>query len=146
MTSVVKSRSLAVLVAIVALAQAARADITVYGDALGSGWQDWSWGGITRDFARTSPVHAGTQSIGVTYTGGGAVCRLGRNDAVDISGYDRPALLGARRQHAGGQHGRRSRSAITPPAPGRHCDHRAGRRHAGRSYDVPARRRSARRR
>jgi hypothetical protein len=83
------ARSLAVLVAIVAFAQVARADITVYGDALGSGWQDWSWGGITRDFARTSPVHGGTKSIGVTYTGSWSGLQIGRNDAIDISGYDR---------------------------------------------------------
>src|SRR6185369_4862522 len=46
----------------------ALADIAVYGDALAAGWQDWSWGGVTRDFARTTPVHAGSAAIAVTYT------------------------------------------------------------------------------
>lgn len=77
------------LFAVVALATAARGDVTVFGDALAGGWQDWSWGGVTRDFARTNPVHAGARSIGVTYTGGWSGLQLGRNDAVDISGLDR---------------------------------------------------------
>ena len=35
------------------------------------------------------PVHAGTKSIGVTYTGSWSGLQIGRNDAIDISGYDR---------------------------------------------------------
>jgi hypothetical protein len=66
----------------------ARADVVVYTDAIGSGWQDWSWGGVTRDFARSTPVHGGSASIGVTYTGGWSGAQLGRNDAVSISGLD----------------------------------------------------------
>jgi len=66
----------------------ALADIAVYGDALAAGWQDWSWGGVTRDFARTTPVHAGSAAIAVTYTGGWSGLQLGRNDAVDTSGFD----------------------------------------------------------
>ena len=84
------ARSIAVLAAIVVLlTTAARADVAVYGDAVAAGWEDWSWGGVTRDFARTSPVHAGTRSIGITYTGGWSGLQLGRNDPVDISGLDR---------------------------------------------------------
>jgi hypothetical protein len=65
-----------------------RADVIVYTDAVGSGWQDWSWGGVTRDFARSTPVHGGSAAIGVTYTDGWSGLQLGRNDAVDISGLD----------------------------------------------------------
>ncbi|MDX2169683.1 MAG: glycoside hydrolase family 44 protein [Deltaproteobacteria bacterium] len=65
-----------------------RADVVVYADALASGWQDWSWGGVTRDFARAAPVHGGTASVGVIYTGGWSGLQLGRNDAVDITGLD----------------------------------------------------------
>ena len=65
-----------------------RADVVVYGDAIGSGWQDWSWGGVTRDFARSAPVHGGSASIGVTFTAGWSGVQLGRNDAVSISGLD----------------------------------------------------------
>jgi len=66
----------------------ARADVVMYTDALASGWQDWSWGGVTRDFARSAPVHAGPASIGVTYTAGWSGLQIGRNDAVDVSGLD----------------------------------------------------------
>ena len=64
------------------------AALDVYRDGLAAGWQDWSWGGVTRDFARSVPVHAGTLSIGVTYTGGWSGLQLGRNDAVDTAGLD----------------------------------------------------------
>lgn len=69
------------------LAQPAAA-LDVYRDGLAGGWQDWSWGGVTRDFTRSTPVHAGSGSIAVTYTGGWSGLQLGRNDAVDISGLD----------------------------------------------------------
>lgn len=39
--------------------------VTVYGDALASGWVDWSWS-ATRNFANTSPVAAGTSSLAAT--------------------------------------------------------------------------------
>ncbi len=38
----------------------------VYGDALASGWADWSWA-CTRTFANTSPVRTGARSIRVSY-------------------------------------------------------------------------------
>lgn len=77
------------LFAVAALASAARADVAVYGDAVAAGWQDWSWGGVTRDFARAAPVHGGNSSIGVTFTGGWSGLQLGRNDPVDVTGLDR---------------------------------------------------------
>jgi len=39
----------------------------LYGDALASGWQDWS-DGVTVNWANTSPVYLGTDSIALTVT------------------------------------------------------------------------------
>lgn len=47
----------------------AQTDIAVYSDALGSGWQNWSWG-TTLDFAATSPVHSGSKSLSARYDSG----------------------------------------------------------------------------
>jgi hypothetical protein len=70
------------------VASPASADIVVYGDAVAAGWQDWSWGGVTRDFAQLSPVHAGSAAIGITYTGGWSGLQLGNPTALDVSPYD----------------------------------------------------------
>lgn len=45
---------------------AERADepMRIYGDALGDGWQDWSWG--TRDLSHHGTVHGGTSAILLT--------------------------------------------------------------------------------
>jgi len=45
----------------------AQADLTIYADSLGTGWQDWSYG-CTRNFTNTSPVYSGNHSISVTIT------------------------------------------------------------------------------
>jgi len=67
----------------------APADVVVYDDGLAAGWDDWSWGGITRDFANASPVQAGTDSVAVTYTGGWSGLQLGYHDAyLDADAYD----------------------------------------------------------
>jgi len=39
---------------------------TIYDDALGSGWEDWSWAQV--DLAATAPVHTGSHSIAVTFS------------------------------------------------------------------------------
>jgi hypothetical protein len=75
-------------VMVISAVRAARADVVVYSDALGSGWQDWSWGGATRDFNRASPVYSGTASIAVTYTGGWSGLQLGRLSPVDVGSFD----------------------------------------------------------
>lgn len=49
-------------------AVAARADQTLYDDALRNGWENWSW--CTTDFAARDRVHSGENSIRVTYTDG----------------------------------------------------------------------------
>lgn len=45
-----------------------RADQIVYDDALEDGWQNWGW--ATLNFANTSPVHSGSDSISVTISSG----------------------------------------------------------------------------
>ena len=46
----------------------ARADQIVYDDALENGWQNWGW--ATLNYANTSPVHSGGDSISVTIQNG----------------------------------------------------------------------------
>lgn len=40
--------------------------LTIYDDALASGWQNWSWS-TTVNFANSTPAHSGTAAIAVTY-------------------------------------------------------------------------------
>ncbi|HPD29935.1 MAG TPA: glycoside hydrolase family 44 protein [Phycisphaerae bacterium] len=59
----------------------------IYIDALGSGWQDWSWN-TTRDFNNASPVHGdGGKSIAVTYTAAWAGLYLHNNTNVLLTDY-----------------------------------------------------------
>ena len=44
---------------------AVAADLVVYDDSLGAGWQNWSWS-TTVDFAATAPVYGGARSLAVT--------------------------------------------------------------------------------
>jgi hypothetical protein len=44
----------------------AAGDVSVYTDALGSGWANWSWD-TTADFSNGSPTHGGSASLAVTY-------------------------------------------------------------------------------
>jgi len=67
---------------------AAGASLTVYDDALGAGWNDWSWS-LTDNLANTSPAYAGTHSLSVQYTAGWDGLQLSRNgDFIDGSLYD----------------------------------------------------------
>src|SRR5262245_37171311 len=66
----------------------AGSSLTVYDDALGAGWYDWSWS-ISDNLANTSPVYAGTHSISVQYTAGWDGLKLARNgDFIDGTLYD----------------------------------------------------------
>jgi len=67
---------------------ASGAAVVVYDDALASDWQDWSWGGLTRDFNRASPVHNGGASIAVSYTGSWSGLQLGDWQRLDVTAYD----------------------------------------------------------
>lgn len=59
------------------------ADTPVYGEALGAGWNDWSWGTV-RNVANTTPVKVGTRSLKVDYTGWGGVS-LSHTTGVPVS-------------------------------------------------------------
>jgi hypothetical protein len=50
------------------IAGATPTSLTVYGDSLAAGWGNASWT-ATVNFANTSPVHSGADSIGLTVTG-----------------------------------------------------------------------------
>ena len=58
-------------------------NITVFDDALGSGWQNWSWASV--DTASTALVHSGTESIAVT-AGAWSALAL-HHDPIDTHGY-----------------------------------------------------------
>ncbi len=66
----------------------AATDRVIYGDALGTGVQDWSWN-TTVNAANASPVQAGTHSIAVTYTAAWAGLYLHLDSAQSTTGYDR---------------------------------------------------------
>jgi hypothetical protein len=65
----------------------AATDLTIYAEALDSGWQNWSWD-TTVNTAATTPVHAGSRSMAVTYRAGWAGLYIHANSAVALSGYD----------------------------------------------------------
>src|ERR1700723_3825504 len=46
----------------------AQANQIIYDDALENNWQNWSYS-VTANFANTSPVHSGSDSISATITG-----------------------------------------------------------------------------
>jgi hypothetical protein len=92
--------SIVLIVAILALLfglpirSLAVADSPVFTDALASGWEDWSWtvgtnSTITRSYTNSGPIHSGTASVAVTYTGGWSGLQIGFHGAtLDISAYD----------------------------------------------------------
>jgi hypothetical protein len=67
----------------------AAANLPIYADSLASGWQDWSYDGISTNYANPGPVHAGASSIAITYTGGWSGLQIGYHGAnLDVSAYD----------------------------------------------------------
>ena len=62
----------------------AQSNQSIYSDALGAGWQDWSW--CTRDLNSTTFVHSGSRSAKVTYTAAWQGFYL-RHAAQDSSAY-----------------------------------------------------------
>lgn len=65
----------------------ALADQTIYSDSLAQGWQDWTGGwGTQRNLSNASPVHSGSFSIAVTYTGAWQGLLLA-NAGVSTSGF-----------------------------------------------------------
>jgi hypothetical protein len=91
----------------------------IYDDALGNSWGDWSWDPITRNLNNTSPVHGGSHSIAVTFTGGWGGLQFGHQPALDLSAYDTLRFW----IHGGGNGGQQvsvnlgsDNKAITPQA------------------------------
>jgi hypothetical protein len=62
------------------------ADLSIYADALASGWQDWSWGS-TRNFSASSPVHGGSNSLAVTLADAWGGLYLHPDLPIDTYGY-----------------------------------------------------------
>jgi len=62
----------------------ARADQIVYDDARENGWEDWGWAAL--NYANTSPVHFGSDSISVTITNAWAGIQLYHAD-INATAY-----------------------------------------------------------
>lgn len=67
----------------------AAANLPIYTDALASGWERWPWGGVTVNFASTSPVQSGNRAIAVQYTDSWAALYLHADPAINLADYDR---------------------------------------------------------
>ncbi len=67
----------------------AAASLTIYADALGTGWNDWSWGddALIRDLAAPT-AHSGSAAIAVTYTGAWSGLKLAYPDGLTAANYD----------------------------------------------------------
>ena len=63
------------------------ADLTVYTDALATGWQDWSWG-MTPNLANPTPAHNGNAAIAVAYSAGWSGLQLGYPATLNTNGVD----------------------------------------------------------
>ena len=72
------------LLAALTLHLTARADQIIYDDALENGWQNWGW--ATINYANTSPVHSGSDSISVTIVNGWDGIQIWHND-MDSTPY-----------------------------------------------------------
>jgi hypothetical protein len=57
----------------------------IYTDSLASAWADWSWTSV--NLAAGPPVHSGSHSIAVTYTGGWQGFSI-HHPGIDTTGYD----------------------------------------------------------
>jgi hypothetical protein len=64
-----------------------QATFVIYDNALAAGWANWSWA-ATINLNNTSPVHGGTHSIAVTYTGAWGALYLHADPAVSTGGYE----------------------------------------------------------
>ncbi len=67
-------------------AAAPAATLTIYDNALATGWENWSWD-TTVNFNATTPVHGGNRSIAVTYTAAWAGLYLHASPAINLSAY-----------------------------------------------------------
>ena len=58
----------------------AAAALSIYADARGAGWDDWSWGGVTHNFSSTAKVHNGSAAISVQFAGNWDGMQIGSNN------------------------------------------------------------------
>jgi hypothetical protein len=63
------------------------APLSIYDDALNTGWQDWSWN-TTVNLNNSAPVHGGSHSVAATYLKAWAGLYLHADPAVNLAGYD----------------------------------------------------------
>ena len=71
-----------------ALAQSAAADVVVHGDAERAGWQDWSWGGVTRASRKRRRCTPGAPRSASPHTGRLERLQPRHPSPVDVSAYD----------------------------------------------------------
>ncbi len=62
----------------------AQSNLIIYSDSLATGWQNWSYTS-TQNFANTSPVHSGSDSLSVTITGAYGGLQLYHPDMTNIN-------------------------------------------------------------
>jgi len=62
-------------------------EYAIYRDNLGADWQEWSWG-VTANVATSTPVHADTLALGVTYDAGWGAFYLHTNTLITANDYD----------------------------------------------------------
>ena len=70
-----------------AIVNEAGAAPVIYKDSLGSGWDNWSWGGAVNT-AATAPVHAGTHSVSVNITDAWGAFYLHADPSIELANYD----------------------------------------------------------
>lgn len=61
--------------------------VVIYDEALGNGWQDWSWS-ATIDLAGTSPVFQGTHAVNIYLQGWGGFSPAHASGPIDTFGQD----------------------------------------------------------
>ncbi|MFM8411163.1 MAG: hypothetical protein ACKOCT_12895 [Alphaproteobacteria bacterium] len=66
----------------------ALADVPIYSDALQSGFQDWSWGGVTRELSSSAVTHSGTAAVRTDFTAGWSGLQFGNASGVDATTTD----------------------------------------------------------
>ncbi|MEJ1237344.1 hypothetical protein WBG78_04385 [Chryseolinea sp. T2] len=65
-------------------------DYYLYNDATQNGWGAWDgWDIVSKDFASEEEVFKGTKSIKAVYSGQWGAIQIGRDDAMDITGYSK---------------------------------------------------------
>ena len=62
------------------------ADLSIYGDSLASGWENWSWD-TTVNLAAAAPVHTGSASLSAQFNQAWAGLYLHSDSPIDTSNY-----------------------------------------------------------